>query len=115
MTIGFVFFVAGCGVNEAENKDQTIPRTEESTKQQEAVSEYTIEEVAQHNTPEDCWTAINGEVANITSFFGKHPGGDENLGKACGKEATEIFESIKKHDPNGYETLKNFTIGMLKK
>lgn len=74
---------------------------------------YTMEEIAMHNTREDCWTVINGSVADVTSFFGKHPGGDDNLAKACGVDATTMFESVKKHDPNGYAQLENHKIGTL--
>ena len=60
---------------------------------------YTLAEVAKHNTRSDCWTVVNGTVAKVTSFFGKHSGGDDKLAKACGKNATVMFESVKKHDP----------------
>ncbi|MCA9364898.1 MAG: cytochrome b5 domain-containing protein [Candidatus Moranbacteria bacterium] len=74
---------------------------------------YTLEDVAKHATREDCWTAIEGTVADVTNFFGTHPGGDDNLAKACGKDATEIFKSVKKHDPNGFNALMNMKIGTL--
>ena len=74
---------------------------------------YTLAEVEKHNTQADCWTVVNGTVSDVTSFFGKHPGGDEALLKSCGKDATEMFESVKKHDPNGYEALERLSMGTL--
>lgn len=71
---------------------------------------HTLEEVSAHNTQEDCWLVVDGTVADMTSFFGKHPGGDENLLKGCGKDATEMFHSVDKHDPKG---LKKFAVGTL--
>ncbi|USN56824.1 MAG: cytochrome b5 domain-containing protein [Candidatus Peribacteria bacterium] len=89
-----------------------VEKVEDNTKSAVNTT-YTLEEVAQHSTPDDCWTVIEGQVAEVTSFFGTHPGGDDNLAKACGIDATDIFESVRKHDPNGYEAVKSFVIGTL--
>lgn len=51
---------------------------------------YTFEEVRAHNTQEDCWTVIDGNVYDLTSFVVSHPGGDEIL-RACGNDATTLF------------------------
>ncbi len=72
---------------------------------------YTMAEVAKHNTRQDCWTVVDGMVADVTKFFGMHPGGDDKLAQACGKDATALFKSIKDHDPKGYEKFKSFIIG----
>lgn len=79
----------------------------------EEITEYTLVDVALHNTPDDCWIVVDGDVANITSFFGSHPGGDEALEQSCGKDATEGFKSVKKHDPAGYKKLKTLKVGTL--
>jgi len=83
------------------------------TSESEEVETYTVAEVAEHNTPDDCWTVIEGDVVDATSFFGKHPGGDDNLAKACGKDATEMFENVAKHDPDGYKKAKELKVGIL--
>jgi cytochrome b involved in lipid metabolism len=74
---------------------------------------YSLTTIVEHNTRNDCWTVIDKTVVDVTGFFGKHPGGDVNLGKVCGIDATELFESVKKHDPNGYQKLKELQIGTL--
>lgn len=75
---------------------------------------YTHEEIAKHNSASDCWTAVNGTVANITPYFGRHPAGDEKLLKACGKDSSKEFSAVKKHDPKGYEKILEFKIGTLR-
>jgi len=36
---------------------------------------FTVEEIAQHNTPDDCWLAAHGVVYDVTSYIALHPGG----------------------------------------
>ena len=48
--------------------------------------------VKDHNEISDCWTIIHGNVYDITEFFNDHPGGYV-LEQACGKDATELFET----------------------
>lgn len=74
---------------------------------------YTLTEVAKHNTQADCWTIVDGTVADVTSFFGVHPGGDDNLIQACGVDATPIWKAVEKHDPNVYKKLMTLKIGTL--
>jgi cytochrome b involved in lipid metabolism len=35
----------------------------------------TLEEVAQHNKPEDIWIIVKGHVMDMTEFQKEHPGG----------------------------------------
>lgn len=51
------------------------------------------ETVAGHNNPGDCWIIYQGQVYNITSYFGSHPGGDPLLAKYCGRDATTGFDT----------------------
>ncbi|TYI16030.1 hypothetical protein ES332_A08G227600v1 [Gossypium tomentosum] len=46
---------------------------------------------SQHNNAKDCWLLIGGKVYNVT-FLEDHPGGDEVLLSATGKDATDDFE-----------------------
>ncbi len=55
--------------------------------------EYTLANVATHATQADCWTTINGNVYDITSAFGKHPGWDDKILWLCGVDWTEKFNT----------------------
>ena len=36
---------------------------------------YTLEEVAMHAAPGDCWVAIHGRALDVTDWLASHPGG----------------------------------------
>ncbi len=57
----------------------------------------TPEQVAQHHTRDDCWTIVDDEVFDLTSFIGSHPGGAVIV-EACGVDATRLFEERERDD-----------------
>ena len=81
------------------------------------VKTYTVDEVAKHNSPDDCWLVIHGKVYDVTSFIPQHPGGDI-ITQYCGKDATEVFEnrpgSGTPHSDTARQLLENYYIGELK-
>lgn len=48
--------------------------------------------LAQHNRPDDCWTAVHGVVYDLTAWIPTHPGGPVVL-SACGTDSTVFFET----------------------
>ena len=36
---------------------------------------FTLEEVARHNTREDCWVIVGTDVLDVTKYLDEHPGG----------------------------------------
>ncbi|RUP49170.1 FMN-dependent dehydrogenase-domain-containing protein, partial [Jimgerdemannia flammicorona] len=56
------------------------------------------QELAQHNTQEDCWVIIHGKVYDLTKFLPEHPGGIKVITRWAGQDATPSFESI--HPPD---------------
>lgn len=79
---------------------------------------FTLEEVAKHNKPDDCWMVIHGKVYDVTSYIYLHPGGDIIL-QGCGKDATELFETKGglggPHSKRARQLLEKYYIGELKK
>ncbi|KAG5252189.1 hypothetical protein OIU76_008392 [Salix suchowensis] len=55
---------------------------------------FTLAEVSAHNSRKDCWLVIEGRVYDVTKFLDDHPGGDEVLLSATGKDATDDFEDV---------------------
>lgn len=49
------------------------------------------EEVALHNTPNDCWIILNGKVYDLTIFARSHPGGSAVIRAAAGTDASRTF------------------------
>ncbi|KAL8148463.1 cytochrome b5-like [Apium graveolens] len=71
---------------------------------------HKFEDVAIHNKTKDCWLIIAGKVYNVTPFMDDHPGGDEVLLAATGKDATDDFEDTG-HSDNAREMMDQYCIG----
>jgi succinate dehydrogenase/fumarate reductase flavoprotein subunit/predicted heme/steroid binding protein len=56
----------------------------------------TVDDVAKHNTKEDAWLIVNGEVVDVTGFIQKHPGGVQAICQYLGKDASEEWNTIHK-------------------
>jgi cytochrome b involved in lipid metabolism len=50
-----------------------------------------LEMVAQRNTPESCWSVVNGTVYDLTAWIEKHPGGSGRIIGMCGRDATTDY------------------------
>lgn len=73
-------------------------QSENSDKQKTVdLKNFTKEEIAQHSTKEDCWTIIEDSVYDLTSFIGRHPGGDQVV-RACGTDGTSLFTERRTED-----------------
>ncbi|XP_073311145.1 cytochrome b5 [Primulina huaijiensis] len=69
-----------------------------------------FEEVSSHDKIKDCWLIINGKVYDVTPFMDDHPGGDEVLLSATGKDATNDFEDVG-HSDSAREMMDKYYIG----
>ena len=73
---------------------------------------FTKQEVASHNTAQDCWIIINGSVYDITNFVEEHPGGPEILLETAGKDGSADFEEIG-HSLATRNDMAKFCVGVL--
>eukprot|EP01111_Echinosteliopsis_oligospora_P008868 TRINITY_DN2503_c0_g1_i1.p1 TRINITY_DN2503_c0_g1~~TRINITY_DN2503_c0_g1_i1.p1 ORF type:complete len:200 (-),score=66.69 TRINITY_DN2503_c0_g1_i1:77-595(-) len=55
---------------------------------------YTYEEVAKHNSKQDCWIIIHNKVYDVSTYLDDHPGGWEAIVDWAGKDGTEAFEQV---------------------
>ncbi|PPQ98738.1 hypothetical protein CVT26_010038 [Gymnopilus dilepis] len=59
------------------------------------MSSWTLEQVAQHKSPESCWVIIHNKV------YDDHPGGAEIILKYAGRDATVVYDPI--HPPDALD------------
>jgi cytochrome b involved in lipid metabolism len=71
---------------------------------------YSLEEVSGHNHARDCWLIIGGKVYDVTKFLEDHPGGDEVLLSATGKDATDDFEDVG-HSTSARSMMDDYLVG----
>ncbi|XP_015079769.1 cytochrome b5-like [Solanum pennellii] len=71
---------------------------------------FNLAEVSQHNNAKDCWLIISGKVYDVTKFLEDHPGGDDVLLSATGKDATDDFEDVG-HSSSARAMLDEYYVG----
>jgi len=75
--------------------------------------QWTDEQVAQHNTEDDCFVIVRGKVYNVSSYLKKHPGGFKLLFRSAGADATRDFEGMF-HSKRARTILEGMCVGTLK-
>lgn len=70
---------------------------------------FTVSDVYNHNTKNDCYLIINNKVYDVSSYIGYHPAGSRVIASRCGKEVTGIFASI--HSNRAWDLLARYQIG----
>ncbi|GAA6024808.1 hypothetical protein JCM10207_009287 [Rhodosporidiobolus poonsookiae] len=76
----------------ANEKDAAVKHDEgkkEAGKKE--LREISMDEVKKHNTKDDCWVVVNGQVLDATNFLPDHPGGAKAIVLYAGRDATEEF------------------------
>lgn len=58
--------------------------------------DVTPQELARHKSKDDCWTALSGRVYNVTPYLKFHPGGEDELMRAAGRDGTRLFNEVHK-------------------
>lgn len=73
---------------------------------------YSMEEIAKHNSEDDCWVIMYDKVLDVTKFLNEHPGGLDPLKDMATLDITSSFESIG-HTSTALVKSKTFIIGRI--
>ena len=92
----------GGNTNKATNTDQLGTPTKTS---------YSATEVAAHKTASDCWSIVNGNVYNLTSWISQHPGGSRAIISMCGIDASAAYGDQHGNKRRPANELAGFIIG----
>jgi hypothetical protein len=76
-------------------------------------SVLSLELVAQNNVPESCWTVVNDNVYDLTSWIAQHPGGSADIIRMCGLDATANFERQHGGEGRPASSLEAYLLGAL--
>lgn len=71
---------------------------------------HVFKDVAKHKQTKDCWFIISEKVYDVTPFIDAHPGGDEALLSASGKDAKNDFQGDDYSDSTR-EMMEKYYIG----
>lgn len=86
---------------------EATPTTDPTT----GVEGITLAEIAKHSTKEDCWTAIDNTVYDLTPYIQKHPGGAGALANLCGIDGTAAFKAQHGSQQRPLSELASLAIG----
>lgn len=90
-----------------------IQATSQQSQATTSQSSYTLAQVKAHNKPTDCWTAINGNVYDLTAWEAQHPGGVSPIIALCGTDGTAAFTNQHGGQNRPKNELTQFQIGTL--
>lgn len=121
IVVGVVFFILK-GQKKIPQISPSAPFViKEKIKQNETsdkIKTYTLEEISQHNNEKDCWLIIDDRVYQVENYIDQHPGGRDKIINNCGKDASQLFKSIKNgqgHSTKAWRILENYYIGLVQK
>jgi cytochrome b involved in lipid metabolism len=76
------------------------------------VSGITSTEVAAHNSRETCWSTINGNVYDLSSWITEQPGGEQAILQLCGTDGSAKFNGKHGDAPKQAAILIGFKLGV---
>ena len=106
-TLGFVYSQK-IQNDRAQQVQQTVsqkPLTQQGT--------ITAAAIAMRADGTSCWSSINGNVYDLTSWIPQHPGGPETILQLCGTDGSEKFNRQHGGQALQEKILAGFKIGII--
>jgi uncharacterized membrane protein len=72
---------------------------------------YSAADVKKHATASSCWSAIDGNVYDLTKWISQHPGGQSTIKGLCGIDGSAMFNNQHSGEGRPVSTLINYKIG----
>jgi cytochrome b involved in lipid metabolism len=76
-------------------------------------SGYTMADVRANATPAKCWSAIDGNVYDLTRWISSHPGGASPIRFLCGIDGTNAFKAQHANQSSPMARLSSYLLGPL--
>lgn len=105
-----------CSDSDCNNSSDLItepvhPKIEESS-EEKSLPTFTLSEVSNHCTHDDCWIVVRDHVYDVTEFLQLHPGGSEIIMEHAGLDATFAFRGVG-HSTEALDEMEQYLIGEL--
>ncbi len=95
---------------------EVLTPTPATTGEDDALPAYTLDQIAEHDTLDNCWMAIEGKVYDFTDYIPEHPTPDRIMEVWCGREATEGMRTKgigRDHSAAAWAMMEPYLIGKL--
>ncbi len=109
--VGTIIVVITIAVFVLLKKDSSNSTQQLAGKSTNPNSTYTLAQVSSHSSSSSCWMVISGNVYDVTSYIPAHP--NAQILDGCGKDATDMFNSVGKHMGRASSMLSDYLIGTL--
>jgi cytochrome b involved in lipid metabolism len=76
-----------------------------------STASVTPDELALHNTEDDCWVALYGDVYDFTKYARRHPNGPKDIVELAGTDGTAEYE--REHSISLLRSVQNDIVGRL--
>ena len=101
---------------DADDRSNTTTQTltPPSTPSGNSAKSYTTSDVASNNNQSSCWTIVNGNIYDLTSYINSHPGGQKAIASICGVDGTGAFSNQHGGSTKPEKVLQSYFISPLK-